>query len=121
MVSNSLQSKNDTKSDELQMESDKDENSRQTRQLNPGGWTPAVWSPRTRSVLNTWWGLPYVNGQSLVRIQPPSPYWQDYRHPEHEQHHHHVSILMSLIMKFHKTKLFHVEKRFACFIQFYGY
>lgn len=93
--------KNDTNSDEIQLESDGNGNSRQTRQLNPGGWTPipAVWSPRPRSPLNTYWAMPwpYVNGQSFVRVQPPSPYWQDYRHHDHEEHyHHHVSIRKSL-------------------------
>lgn len=106
VVNNLLQSKNDTNSDEIQIGSDGNENSRQTRQLNPGGWTPipAVWSPRPRSPLNTWWGLPwpFENGQSLVRIQPPSPYWQDYRHYEHDEHyhHHHVSSFEAIAKSF---------------------
>lgn len=104
VVNNRLQSKNNTNSDEIQIESDGDGNSRQARQLNPG-WTPipGVWSPRPRSLLNTWWGLPwqFENGQSLVRIQPPSPYWQDYyRHHDHDYHHHHVSILKAIACSF---------------------
>lgn len=63
---------------------------------------PAMWDPRPRSPLNTWWGLPwpFMNGQSFVRVQPPSPYWQDYRHHEydaHAHHHHHVSICIQII------------------------
>lgn len=103
VVTNPVQSKNDTNSDEIQIGSDSNENSRQTRQLNPGGWTPipAVWSPRPRSPLNTWWALPwpFENGQSFVRVQPPSPYWQDYRHHEEHHHHHHVSIKNPLVLK----------------------
>lgn len=89
------QAKNDTNSDDLKI-GDSDRNIRQPRQLAPGGWTPipAVWSPRPRPPLNTWWAMPWAfenpqGLQSLVRIQPPSPYWQDYRHNEHDDHHHH--------------------------------
>lgn len=89
--------KNDTNSDEIQMESDGNENTRQTRQLNMGDWTPipAMWSPRPRSPLNTWWGMPWsFNGQPFVRVHPPSPYWHDYHHYHDDHHHHHVSIRM---------------------------
>lgn len=105
--------KNDTNSDEIQIGSSGNENTRQTRQLDPGAWTPipAVWSPRPRSPLNTWWAMqwPFMNGQSFVRVQPPSPYWEDYHHHHHDHHHdHHVSIRKSLkITHFWPMKFVH--------------
>lgn len=101
VVSNHLAKsvKNKTHSNDVKIESKSEENTRQTRQLDPGVWTPfpAVWSPRPISPLHTFWAEPYPfdNGHSLVRIQPPSPYWHDYHHHrehEHEHHKHHEPI-----------------------------
>lgn len=84
----------------IKVERKADENTRMPRQLNPGLWppVPSVWGPNPRLPLNTWWASPwpYNNGQSLVRLQPPSPYWHDYyghdhhkfEHHEHDHHHH---------------------------------
>lgn len=89
IVINNELTKNETTSNNVKIESKADGNTRQTRQLDPNIWTPipAVWSPRPRSPLNTWWAVPWPfdNGHSLVRINPPSPYWHDYHPPPHPE------------------------------------
>lgn len=110
VISNHL-NKNETQSKatkeakvEMKVDLKAAENTRSARQLDPGAWTPipAIWSPRPRSPLNTWWATPWSNQgpHSLVRIRPPSPYWEDYNHePQYWDYYHH-----------HEKPLFHPDK-----------
>lgn len=107
IVVNNLLTRNETKTTETKIGPRADESNRQTRQLDSSVWSPipAVWDPRPQSPLNTWWALPWPfnGGQSLVRIAPPSPYWEDYPHHDmghHHHHHQHVSSNQNLTLNF---------------------
>lgn len=93
--------KNETKIDskvDSKMDFGKDdEKARLTRQLDVGPWTPispvpAVWSPRPRSPLNTFWASPWPfdGASALVRVRPPGLFAPP-PHPEvvHEHEHGH--------------------------------
>lgn len=101
VISNHL-NKNNTKS-QAKVDFNIADRARSPRQLDPNDWVPfqppipAVWNPRPRSPLYTWFGAPWFDGAgALIRVRPPGSYLPPdvfehdiHAHAHHKHHDHH--------------------------------
>ncbi|XP_055297244.1 uncharacterized histidine-rich protein DDB_G0274557-like isoform X2 [Sitodiplosis mosellana] len=103
VISNRL-NKNETMKSQAKVDVNIAARERSPRQLDPNDWVPfqppipAVWNPRPRSPLYTWFGAPFpFDGTgALIRVRPPGAYippeeighHHDYHHDYHHDKHH---------------------------------
>jgi len=96
VISNHLNKKNETKA-QPKLDLNIENRARLTRQLDPNDWVPfqppvpAMWNPRPRSPLYTWWGAPwpYDGAGAMIRVRPPGAYLPPLEEIDHEIHAHH--------------------------------